>query len=182
MLALGIDPGTAICGYGFVDICRNPQIVIDNLNTAFVKNAMAGSVPRYFKRQDGGVNEEEFLDLSKPLVSVTGNVGEDSLRKIEHNTLDGNYIAVLDRTIQQAIAQRLIPIYEPLFSETSFGYRPNRSAQDAIIEVKKYAEKGYTFAVVLDLSKYFDTLNHNLLLNILRRTVKDERVVQLIKR
>ena len=89
------------CGYGFVDICRNPQIVIDNLNTAFVKNAMAGSVPRYFKRQDGGVNEEEFLDLSKPLVNVKGNVGEDALRKIEHNTLDGNYIAVLDRTIQE---------------------------------------------------------------------------------
>ena len=62
------------------------------------------------------------------------------------------------------------------------GYRPNRSAKDAILKVKKYAEQGYTFAVVLDLSKYFDTLNHEILINLLRKNVKDERVVQLIKR
>ena len=70
---------------------------------------------------------------------------------------------------------------EPLFAEGSYGYRPKRSAQDAILRVKEYAEQGYTYVVVLDLSKYFDTLDHNLLLNILRRNVKDERVIQLIK-
>lgn len=89
---------------------------------------------------------------------------------------------VIDRTIQQAIAQQLIPIYEPLFIETSYGYRPNKSAKDAILKVKEYAGKGYTYAVSLDLSKYFDTLNHELLINLLRKNVKDERVVQLIKR
>ena len=89
------------CGYGYVDICRNPQTVIDLLNTSFVKNAMVGAIPRYFRRQDGGVNAEQFLDLSEPLVDVAGNVDENVLRKIEHNTLDGNYIAVLDRTIQE---------------------------------------------------------------------------------
>lgn len=89
---------------------------------------------------------------------------------------------VIDRIIQQAIAQQLMPIYEPLFSEGSYGYRPNRGAKDAIRKIKEYAEQGYTRAVVLDLSKYFDTLNHELLLNILRRNVKDERVIQLIKR
>ena len=89
---------------------------------------------------------------------------------------------VIDRTIQQAIAQQLMPIYEPLFSETSYGYRPNRSAKDAILKVKEYAEQGYTYAVSLDLSRYFDTLNHELLLNLLRKNVKDERVIQLIKR
>ena len=89
---------------------------------------------------------------------------------------------VIDRTIQQAIAQQLIPIYEPLFIETSYGYRPNKSAKDAILKVKEYAEQGYTFAVTLDLSKYFDTLNHEKLINLLRKEVKDERVIQLIKR
>ena len=89
---------------------------------------------------------------------------------------------VTDRTLQQAIAQQLMPIYEPLFSEGSFGYRPGRSAKDAVTKVKKYAEEEYVFAVVLDLSKYFDTLNHELLLNLLRRNIKDERVIQLIKR
>ena len=89
---------------------------------------------------------------------------------------------VIDRTIQQAIAQQLMPIYEPLFSDGSYGYRPGRSAKDAILKVKEYAEAGYTHAVVLDLSKYFDTINHDKLLEILRRKVKDERVVQMIKR
>ena len=89
------------CGYGYVDICRNPQTVIDLLNTSFVKNAMVGAVPRYFRRQDGGVNAEQFLDLSQPLVDVSGNIDETALRRIEHDTLDANYIAVLDRTIQE---------------------------------------------------------------------------------
>ena len=75
-----------------------------------------------------------------------------------------------------------MPIYEPLFAEGSYGYRPNRSAKDAILKVKEYAEQGYTFVVVLDLSKYFDTLNHEILINLLRKNIKDERVVQLIKR
>ena len=89
---------------------------------------------------------------------------------------------VFDRIIQQAIAQQLMPIYEPLFSDGSYGYRPGRSAKDAIRKIKEYAEQGYTRAVVLDLSKYFDTINHVKLLNLLRQNVKDERVIQLIKR
>ncbi len=80
------------------------------------------------------------------------------------------------------MAQQLIPIYEPLFSEDSFGYRPGRGAKDAIRRIKEYIDQGYTRAVVLDLSKYFDTLNHTILLNQLRKQVKDERVVQMVKR
>ena len=89
------------CGYGYIDICRNPQTVIDLLNTSFVKNAQVGAIPRYFKRKDGGVNTKQFLDLSNPIVEVEGNLDEASLRRIEHDTLDSNYIAVLDRTIQE---------------------------------------------------------------------------------
>jgi len=89
---------------------------------------------------------------------------------------------VIDRIIQQAIAQQLVPIYEPLFSDDSYGYRPNRSAQQAIQKVKRYAEQGYTSAVLVDLSKYFDTLNHELLMNLLRKNIHDKRVIELIKR
>ena len=89
------------CGYGYVDLCRNPQTEIDILKTAFVKNARVGAVPRYFSRVDGNVNEEQFLDLEQALVKVSGNVDEATLRKIEHNTLDGNYISMLDRTIDE---------------------------------------------------------------------------------
>lgn len=89
------------CGYGYVDICRNPQTEIDLMKTALVKNAMVGATPRYFSRVDGNVNEEEFLDLSKPIVHVTGNVDEMYLRQIAFNGLDGTYVNVLDRTIQE---------------------------------------------------------------------------------
>ena len=84
---------------------------------------------------------------------------------------------VTDRTLQQVITQQLVPIYEPLFAEDSFGYRPSKSTKDAILKVKEYAEQGCTFAVVLDLLKYFDILNHEILINLLRKDVKDERVV-----
>ena len=88
------------CGYGYVDVCRNPQMVIDTLNTAYIKNAMVGATPRYFARGDGAVNEEEFLDLSRPLVHVNSS-SEDTLRHIEHSSLDSVYISVLDGTIQE---------------------------------------------------------------------------------
>ena len=89
---------------------------------------------------------------------------------------------VIDRIIQQAIAQVLIPIYEPKFSDGSYVYRPNRSAKDAIIKVKEYADQGYKYAVCLDLSKYFDTLNHELLMNMLREDIKDKKLIDLIKK
>ena len=89
---------------------------------------------------------------------------------------------VIDRIIQQAIAQVLISIYEPKFSDGSYGYRPKRSAKDAIIRVKEYADEGYRYAVCLDLSKYFDTLNHELLMNMLRQDIHDKKLIDLIKK
>jgi len=80
------------CGYGFVDLCKNPQTALDLMDTAFIRNTMVGAMPRYFKRQDGGVNEEEFLDLSKPLVSVDGNLGDDTLKVIDYRPLAGNLL------------------------------------------------------------------------------------------
>ncbi|MNW51783.1 Group II intron-encoded protein LtrA [compost metagenome] len=89
---------------------------------------------------------------------------------------------VIDRVIQQAIAQQVGQIFEPLFSDGSYGYRPKRSAQQAIRRVKAYAEEGYGYGVEIDLSKYFDTLNHELLMKLLRRQIQDPRVTELIKK
>ena len=89
---------------------------------------------------------------------------------------------VVDRVIQQAIAQKLQAVWEPLFSESSFGYRPKKSAQQAIRQVKEYAEQGYIYAVSIDLSKYFDTLNHELLTDLLHRHIHDKRVLKLIRK
>ena len=89
---------------------------------------------------------------------------------------------VVDRVIQQGIAQKLQNIWEPLFSDSSYGYRPRRSGQQAIQKVKEYAEEGYRYAVSVDLSKYFDTLNHELLMNLLHRKIQDMRVLRIIKK
>ncbi len=89
------------CGYGFVDLCANGQTAIDLLRTAFVKNALVGATPRYFQRIDGAVNEEEFLDINRPLVHVSGNLGEDSLRQIGYLGLPGAYLNVLESTIKE---------------------------------------------------------------------------------
>ena len=89
---------------------------------------------------------------------------------------------VVDRVIQQAVAQRLQGIWEAEFSDGSYGYRPKRSAQQAIQRVKKYAQEGFTYAVLIDLSKYFDTLNHELLMELLRGKIQDKRVLGLVKK
>lgn len=89
---------------------------------------------------------------------------------------------VVDRIIQQAISQEISPMFETHFKDGSYGYRSGRSAQMAIRKVKEYAETGYGYAVQIDLSKYFDTLNHELLMNMVRERVKDKRVTELIKR
>ena len=88
------------CGYGYVDICKNPQTEIDMLKTAFVKNARVGAIPRYMSSQDAGVNEDEFLDLEKPIVHVP-SVRDDTMRPIEHKSLDGAYLNVLMQSIDE---------------------------------------------------------------------------------
>ena len=89
---------------------------------------------------------------------------------------------VIDRMIQQAIVQVLQPIYEPLFSDNSYGFRTNRSAHQAINKALEYYNEGYTQVVDLDLAKYFDTVNHDILINMLREQIKDERVISLIRK
>ena len=87
---------------------------------------------------------------------------------------------VLDRLIQQAIAQVLGPIFDPDFSESSFGFRPGRSAHNAVRQVREYIRKGYRVAVDMDLSKFFDTVNHDALMLRMARKVRDKRVLRLI--
>jgi group II intron reverse transcriptase/maturase len=87
---------------------------------------------------------------------------------------------VIDRMVQQATVQVLQPIFEQTFSESSYGFRPKRNAHQAIQRAKHYFEEGYTYVVDLDLEKYFDTVNHDLLIKMVRETVKDEAVIKLI--
>ncbi|MCD7715568.1 MAG: group II intron reverse transcriptase/maturase [Lachnospiraceae bacterium] len=87
---------------------------------------------------------------------------------------------VVDRMVQQAIAQELTLIYEEQFSDNSFGFRPKRGAHDALKRCKEYVDEGYVYVVSMDLQSYFDTVNHSKLIEVLSRTVKDGRVISLI--
>lgn len=89
---------------------------------------------------------------------------------------------VLDRLIQQAIAQVLEQIWDPAFSESSFGFRPGRSQHDAVLRAKEYLLEGYTYVVDMDLSKFFDRVNHDRLMSRLATKTRDKRVLKLIRR
>ena len=87
---------------------------------------------------------------------------------------------VVDRLVQQAITQELTQLFEPQFSENSYGFRPGRSQHDALRACKKNVDEGYVYVVSVDLEKFFDTVNHSKLIEVLSRTIKDGRVVSLI--
>jgi RNA-directed DNA polymerase len=87
---------------------------------------------------------------------------------------------VLDRFIQQAMLQVLSEIFEPTFSDHSYGFRPNRSAQQAVQVARSYIEEGYTWVVDIDLAKFFDTVNHDRLMARMKQTVTDKRVLRLV--
>ena len=160
----------------------------ENLNNAYRRVKANKGAPGV----DGMTVEEALPWLKEHGKELTdsilkGKYKPDPVRRKEIPKPDGGVRklgipSVKDRVIQQAIAQKLTPIYEPLFAEGSYGYRPGRSGQDAIYRIRGYYEDGYDWAVLLDLSKYFDTLNHEKLLNLLREEIEDERVIQLIKR
>lgn len=87
------------CGFGYIDVCKNAQEQIDIINQALIKNTLVNAIPRYFCRSDGSVNEEEFLDFTRSLVHVTGNVGNDSLVPIETPALQAMVLNVLENKI-----------------------------------------------------------------------------------
>ena len=89
---------------------------------------------------------------------------------------------VIDRVIQQAIVQVLSPIYEKQFSETSYGFRPNRSCEMAIIKLLEYFNDGYIWIVDIDLQKFFDTVCHDKLISIIMKTIHDGELVSLIRK
>ncbi|WP_273401118.1 reverse transcriptase domain-containing protein [Traorella massiliensis] len=88
---------------------------------------------------------------------------------------------VVDRVIQQAVAQVLNTIYEPIFSEHSYGFRPKRSAHMAMEEVINSLNEGYEWIIDLDIEKFFDTVNHDKLISILRENVNDATTLHLVR-
>ena len=128
--------------------------------------------------------KEHWLEVRGALES--GAYKPSPVRRVEIPKPDGGVRllgipTVMDRLLQQAIAQVLTPIFEEKFSPSSYGFRPGRSAHDAIKQAQGYVQDGYEWVVDIDLEKFFDRVNHDKLMARVAREVKDKRVLKLIR-
>lgn len=169
-------------GYGLLEFILSPA----NLNAAYLQVKRNKGV--------GGVDKIEVESLKDYLVAnkdelttsiLRGKYRPNPVLRVEIPKDNGQkrqlgIPTVVDRVIQQAIAQVLTPIYEPQFSDHSYGFRPRCNAHQALEKCRNYITAGYGYAVDLDLEKFFDKVNHSKLIEVLSRTIKDGRVVSLI--
>lgn len=160
----------------------------DNLNRAY--KAVAGN------KGSGGIDKMSCEQLLPWLLAnkneltsslQQGTYRPNPVRRVEIPKDNGKkrllgIPTVVDRLVQQAINQALTPIYERQFSRTSYGFRPKRSCHNALRKAQEIIESGYRYVVDLDLERFFDTVNHSKLIEILSRTITDGRVVSLIHR
>lgn len=159
----------------------------DNMNKAFKKvksNKGAGGIDKMEVDELLQHLKENGQQLLKAIKE--GKYRPNPVRRVEIPKEEKGKVrklgipTVVDRVVQQAIAQVLTPIFEKQFSDNSFGFRPKRSAHDAIRRCQKNADEGYIYVVDMDLEKYFDTVNQSKLVEVLSRTIKDGRIISLI--
>jgi RNA-directed DNA polymerase len=148
-------------------------------------NKGAPGIDKITVDQIGGYLRRHWHKIKADLLN--GNYNPLPVRQKEIDKPDGGVRllgipTVLDRIIQQAIARIVEQIWEPTFSEFSYGFRPGRSAHDAVLQSKQYLLDGYTYVVDMDLSKFFDRVNHDRLMSRLATRIKDKRVLKLIRR
>ena len=157
-----------------------------NLNKAYLqvkRNKGAGGVD---KMEVESLKDYLVIHKDELITSILkGNYRPNPVRRVlipkdNGQTRQLGIPTVIDRVIQQAIAQVLTPMYEPQFSDNSYGFRPRRNAHGALRKCQEYITEGYTYAVDLDLEKFFDTVQHSKLIEVLSRTIQDGRVISLI--
>jgi group II intron reverse transcriptase/maturase len=153
------------------------QRVVSNKGAAGIDRMTVGELGDYLRNNWPRIREQLLAGEYRP----------QAVRKVEIPKASGGMRTlgiptVLDRLIQQAMHQQLMLLFEPHFSEASYGFRPRRSAQQAVQMAQKHVAEGYRWIVDLDLEKFFDCVNHDILMSRLARRVKDKQVLRLIRR
>lgn len=151
--------------------------VRDNKGAPGIDNMTVDQLPGYLKRHWLKIREDLLNSTYQPFP-----VRRKEISKPGGGVRLLGIPTVLDRLIQQAIAQVLQQILDPTFSDSSFGFRPGRSQHGAVRRAKSYLESGYGYLVDMDLSKFFDRVNHDRLLSRLAGKIKDKRVLKLIRK
>ena len=152
--------------------------VVRNGGAAGVDNMLVSELKPYLKKEWQKIKEELLSDQYKPQPVRRVEIpkpGGKGMRKLGIPT-------VVDRLIQQAVLQVLDPIFDPGFSESSYGFRKGRSAHQAVLKAQEYVASGKRWVVDLDLEKFFDRVNHDVLMSRVARKVRDKRVLRLIRR
>lgn len=147
-----------------------------NAGAPGVDKMKVDEIDEYFKR-----NGEEIIQSIRNMKYRPKPVRRVYIPKQDGKQRPLGIPTVIDRVIQQATAQIISEIYEPHFSENSYGFRPNRSAHDAMEHVLEYLNEGYEWVIDMDIEKYFDTVNHDKLISILRERVNEREVLYLIR-
>src|SRR5208282_3148324 len=151
---------------------------------AVVRNKGAPGVDGITVRQLPGILKARWPEIEDQLLQ--GRYQPQPVRRVQipklaGGTRDLGIPTVIDRVIQQAVLQRLQPLWDPTFSEHSYGFRPGRSAQQAGAQAQAYVTEGYQFVVDIDLAKFFDRVNHDKLMARVAARISDRRVLRLIR-
>src|SRR3954465_4518443 len=151
---------------------------------AVVRNKGAPGVDGITVRQLPGILKARWPEIEDQLLQ--GRYQPQPVRRVQipkpaGGTRDLGIPTVIDRVIQQAVLQRLQPLWDPTFSEHSYGFRPGRSAQQAVAQAQAYVIDGYRFVVDIDLAQFFDRVNHDRLVAAVAARVSDRRVLRLIR-
>ena len=185
----------------FSDEACRPRHAIGNAGTALLQTALATeNLRRAFKRVRAnkgaaGVDGLDINQTSRHLASAWPGIREQLLsgtyrpspvRRVTIPKSDGGerelgIPTVTDRLIQQALLQVLQPILDSTFSEHSYGFRPGRRAQDAVLAAQAYVQSGLRVVVDVDLSKFFDRVNHDILIDRLRKRIDDAGMIRLVR-
>jgi RNA-directed DNA polymerase len=185
------ERGTSILPSGYDTYIATIESVLDERNIqeavkAVISNKGAPGIDGITTEEIKTVMQKQWPQIKQDILE--GRYCPSPVRRVDIPKPDGSGVrqlgipTVMDRIIQQALHQELVPVFDPIFSQHSYGFRPNRSAGQAVLQAQEYIQEGYEWVVDIDLEKFFDKVNHDMLMARVARRVKDKKILLLIRR